>query len=104
MDVAYALNEIYSGIYHTGRDPIIDDGWLRQKQTLHITTQTLYLAPHKLAKQLKAMGCGQANMSRRVTETMPRRRGAFKGAQRRVAGRNWRPKAGAAKKSPNQQP
>ncbi|GBP95361.1 hypothetical protein EVAR_85945_1 [Eumeta japonica] len=49
MDVAYALNEI-CGIYHR-KGPIIDVGWLRQKQTLHITTSNAHTAHHKLAKQ-----------------------------------------------------
>ncbi|GBP94886.1 hypothetical protein EVAR_85907_1 [Eumeta japonica] len=57
-------------ILHTGRDPIIDDGWLRQKQTPY-HYQTLYLAHTQAGKtELKAMGWTRANnaTSERIIE------------------------------------
>ncbi|GBP94865.1 hypothetical protein EVAR_85885_1 [Eumeta japonica] len=53
----HILNEIYSGIPHTGRDPIIDDGWLRHKQTsISSLPQTLYLAHTQAGKTAKSHG------------------------------------------------
>ncbi|GBP82526.1 hypothetical protein EVAR_91651_1 [Eumeta japonica] len=68
MDVAYALNEIYSGIYSTqeGTRSLTMDGYDINK--LSISPQTLYLAHTQAGKtELKAMGCGQGKESRVLT-------------------------------------
>ncbi|GBP92222.1 hypothetical protein EVAR_84179_1 [Eumeta japonica] len=61
MDVAYALNEIYSGIYSTqeGTRSLTLDGYDINKLSISLP-QTLYLAHTQAGKtELKAMGCGQ---------------------------------------------
>ncbi|GBP43229.1 RNA replication protein [Eumeta japonica] len=66
IDVAYALNEIYSGMYSTkeGTLSFIMDGYDRSKLSISVP-QTLYLThTHAGKTQLKAMGCGQGNESR----------------------------------------
>ncbi|GBP81339.1 hypothetical protein EVAR_53733_1 [Eumeta japonica] len=53
---------------HTGRDPIIDVGWLRRNKLSISLPQTLYLAHTQAGKtELKAMGCGQGKESRVLT-------------------------------------
>ncbi|GBP05795.1 hypothetical protein EVAR_5104_1 [Eumeta japonica] len=69
MDVAYALNEIYSGIYSTqeGTRSLTMDGYDINKLSISLP-QTLYLAHTQAGKtELKAMGCGQGKESRVLT-------------------------------------
>ncbi|GBP90802.1 hypothetical protein EVAR_102484_1 [Eumeta japonica] len=61
MDVAYALNEIYSGIYSTqeGTRSLTMDGYERKKLSISLP-QTLYLAHTQAGKtELKTMEWGQ---------------------------------------------
>ncbi|GBP07312.1 hypothetical protein EVAR_92172_1 [Eumeta japonica] len=66
MDVAYAFDEIYSGIYSTQEETrlLTMDGYDGNKLSI-LLPETLYLAHTQAGKtELKAMTCGQGKESR----------------------------------------
>ncbi|GBP90815.1 hypothetical protein EVAR_65998_1 [Eumeta japonica] len=69
MNVAYALNKIYSGIYYAQEETrsLTMDGYDRNKLSISLP-QTLYLAHIQTGKtELEAMRCGQGKESKVLT-------------------------------------